>query len=178
MVGHILYDLYLTPSSHFSIRDFKLQLQSVHFGVLESLLQRVFILKFYKFYNKGHPGMTKMILLAHLHIWWPSIDNYIEKLVIFCRSCSQNARDPVRVPLHQWEVPAQPWQGLYMDIAGPYKDKMWLLVIDVYSKWPKICCLESATAEATIKHLRQILPHMVCCIKLFPTMVHNLLQLL
>jgi len=35
---------------------------------------------------------------------WPSIDDGIEKLVKACRSCSQNARDPVRVPLHQWEV--------------------------------------------------------------------------
>ena len=33
---------------------------------------------------------------------------------------------------------------------------MWLLVVDAYSKWPEIHSMESATAEATIKHLRQI----------------------
>ena len=43
---------------------------------------------------------------------------------------------------------------------------MWLLVIDAFSKWPEIHCMESTTAEATIKHLRQIfvthgLPHQI-----------------
>ena len=33
---------------------------------------------------------------------------------------------------------------------------MWLLVIDAYSKWPEIYCMESTTAETTIKHLGQI----------------------
>ena len=40
--------------------------------------------------------------LARLHVWWPGIDDEIENFVKTCRSCSQNARDPVRVPLHQW----------------------------------------------------------------------------
>ena len=33
---------------------------------------------------------------------------------------------------------------------------MWLLVVDAFSKWPEIHSMESTTAEATIKHLRQI----------------------
>ena len=33
---------------------------------------------------------------------------------------------------------------------------MWLLVVDAYSKWPEIHSMEPTTAEATIKHLRQI----------------------
>ena len=106
--------------------------------------------------HENHPGMTKMKSLARLHVWWPGIDDEIENFVKACQSCSQNARDPVRVPLHQWELPAQPWQRLHIDFAGPYKDKMWLLVIDAYSKWPEIHSMESTTAETTIKHLRQI----------------------
>ena len=86
--------------------------------------------------------IQKIKSLARLHVWWPSIDNEIEKFVKVCRSCSQNARDPFRVPLHQWEVPAQPWQRLHIDFAGPYKDKMWLLVIDAFSKWPEIHCMD------------------------------------
>ena len=33
---------------------------------------------------------------------------------------------------------------------------MWLLVVDALSKWPEIHSMASTTAEATIKHLRQI----------------------
>jgi len=105
--------------------------------------------------HEGHPGMTKMKSLARLHVWWPGVDKKIEQFVNTCSSCSQNARDPIKVPLHQWEVPAQPWQRLHIDFAGPYKNKMWLLVIDAFSKWPEIHSMES-TAEATIKHLREI----------------------
>jgi len=83
--------------------------------------------------------MSKMKSLVQLHAWWPGIDDHIVKA---CSSC-QNARDPVRIPLHQWELPAQPWQRFHIDFAGPYRDKVWLLVIDVYSKWPEIHCMES-----------------------------------
>ena len=106
--------------------------------------------------HEGHPGMTKMKSLARLHVWWLGIDEQIEQFVKTCEACSQNALDPVKVPLHQWELPAQPWQRIHVDFAGPFKNKMWLLVIDALSKWPEIHCMETTTAEATISHLRQI----------------------
>ena len=33
---------------------------------------------------------------------------------------------------------------------------MWFLAVDAFSKWPEIHTMETTTAEATIKHLRQI----------------------
>ena len=63
------------------------------------------------------------------------------------------ARDPVRVPVHQWELPLQ---RVHVDYAGPFKGKMWLLLIDAFSKWPEIHEMKSTTAEATISKLKQI----------------------
>ena len=48
------------------------------------------------------------------------------------------------------------WQCLHIDFAGPYRGKMWVLVMDAYSKWPELCMMQSTTAEATIKQLQQI----------------------
>ena len=62
----------------------------------------------------------------------------------------------MKIPLHQWELPAQPWQCIHVDFAGPFKNKMWLLAVDPFSKWPEIHSMESITAETTIKHLRKI----------------------
>ena len=62
----------------------------------------------------------------------------------------------MKIPLHQWKLPAQPWQRIHVDFAGPFKNKMWLLAVDAFSKWPEIHSMESTTAETTIKHLRQI----------------------
>ena len=73
-----------------------------------------------------------------------------------CNNCTETAHDPTKVPLHQWDIPAKPWQCLQKDFAGPYRGKVWMLVMDVYSKWPEVRMMESTTAETTIKQLKQI----------------------
>ena len=105
--------------------------------------------------HEGHPGMSRMKSLALLHVWWPSIDDDMESFVKACTNCAETASNPTKVPLHQWDIPAKPWQRLHIDFAGPYRGKMWMLVVDAYSKWPEIV-MESTTAETTIKHLQQI----------------------
>ena len=75
-------------------------------------------------------------------------------------------RQPTKVPLHQWDFPAKPWQRLHIDFAGPYQNKMWMLLIDAYSKWPEVHVMESTTTDTVIKHLQQIfathgLPHQI-----------------
>ena len=62
----------------------------------------------------------------------------------------------MKVPVHQWELPLHPWQRVHVDYAGPFKEKMWLLLIDAFSKWPEIHEMNSTTAEATISKLKQI----------------------
>jgi len=57
--------------------------------------------------HESHPGKTKMKSLVRLHVWWPGIDDQIENFVKACRSCSQNARVPIEIPLHLWELTAQ-----------------------------------------------------------------------
>ena len=106
--------------------------------------------------HAGHPGTTRMKSLARLHVWWPNIDKDIEHHTNACTSCATTARDPVRVPLHQWELPLRPWQRVHIDYAGPFKGKMWLLMIDAFSKWPEIHEMRATTAEATIFKLKQI----------------------
>ena len=100
--------------------------------------------------------MTKMKSLARLHIWWPGLTNRLNSFSRLVPHVSQNARDPIKVPLHQWEIPAQPWRRIHVDFAGPFKNKMWLFAADAFSKWPEIHSMETTTAEASIKHLRQI----------------------
>ena len=55
------------------------------------------------------------------------------------------ARDPAGVPLH-----------LHMDYAGPFRGKLWLVVMDAYSKWPEIHAMSTTTAQATIHQLRKV----------------------
>ena len=58
--------------------------------------------------------------------------------------------------MHPWDWPEHPWQRIHLDYAGPINGKMFLVVIDAHSKWMEVELVQSATAHATIEHLRMI----------------------
>ena len=47
------------------------------------------------------------------------------------------------------------WSRVHIDYAGPLEGKMFLLVIDAYSKWVEIHCTNTSTLTATIKLLHK-----------------------
>ena len=101
-------------------------------------------------------GIVKVKQLARSYVWWPCIDNEIEKLIKSCKSCQQEQRVPTAVPLHPWIWPSQPWVRVYLDFAGPFMGKNFLIAVDAFSKWPEIIEMTSTTAANTIRVLREI----------------------
>ena len=69
-------------------------------------------------------------------MWWPGIDDSIEKRVKSCIPCRQVKLSPPPAPLHPWVWPTKPWKRIHVDFAGPLFNKMYLLVLDAHSKWP------------------------------------------
>jgi len=45
---------------------------------------------------------------------------------------------------------------MHIDLAGPYFGRMYLLVTDVYSKWPEIVEMRNTTANKTVEELRKL----------------------
>ncbi|XP_011167523.1 uncharacterized protein K02A2.6-like [Solenopsis invicta] len=88
--------------------------------------------------HETHPGVVRMKSLARSHVWWPGIDSGIDSLVKSCTSCTVNRDNPAVAPLHPWSIPERAWQRLHIDLAGPFLNNMWLIMIDAYSKWPEI----------------------------------------
>ena len=43
-----------------------------------------------------------------------------------------------------------------MDFAGPFKGKMFLIVIDAFSKWPEVVVMQGTSADITVEKLRTI----------------------
>ena len=43
-----------------------------------------------------------------------------------------------------------------MDFAGPFLNRMFLIVVDAHSKWPEVIPMSSTTAVQTIQALRQL----------------------
>lgn len=110
--------------------------------------------------HEGHIGMAKMKGLARGYVWWPNLDKDIESKARNCHGCQEVARSPKAAPLHRWEYPAQPWQRLQIDFAGPLNGKMLLVCTDAHSKWPEIVIMKDTTAEETVGTLRTLFARM------------------
>ena len=76
--------------------------------------------------------------LACQLVWWPTLDSDIENMVKSRSTCAASGADPLPTVLHPWEWPRQPWSRIHVDYAGPMYGKMYLIIIDAYSKWLKV----------------------------------------
>ena len=94
--------------------------------------------------------------LARSFIWWPGMDKEIESRVKSCSLCNMNQSKPNKAPVHAWEYPAKAWERIHLDFAGPFMGKMFLVLVDAYSKWVEVECMSSITASALVKCLRKI----------------------
>ena len=104
--------------------------------------------------HDGHPGITRMKALARSVVWWPGIDQQIENKVHSCSSCQEVAHLPAPVQIHPWEWPSSPWTRLHIDFAGPFLGRMFLIVVDAYSKWLEVVPVQAANTTNTIAALR------------------------
>ena len=104
----------------------------------------------------GHQGIVKMKALARGKVWWPNIDKDIEEEVNRCQSCQSIRNRPPKVILHPWTWPNHPWQRVHLVLVGPFVDRMFLIVVDAYSKWLEVFPMAETTSEKTITVLRQL----------------------
>ena len=95
--------------------------------------------------HEGHPGISRMKSIARGFVWWPGMDSQLEEKVK-CEQCQFNRHSPAKVPLHPWKWTQRPWGRVHIDYAGPFLGKMFLLVIDAYSKWIEVSVMNVATS--------------------------------
>ncbi|XP_030847129.1 uncharacterized protein K02A2.6-like [Strongylocentrotus purpuratus] len=56
--------------------------------------------------HRGHQGMVRMKSLARMHVYWPGLDQDIERLVQACSSCQTMQTLPPAAPVNPWAWPA------------------------------------------------------------------------
>ena len=81
------------------------------------------------------PGVSPMKALKRSFVWWSNIDRGIENTVKRTNKL---------------------WVRLHLDYAGPYYNKMFLIIVDSLSKWIDMIPSSSATSEETIEKLRTV----------------------
>ena len=117
--------------------------------------------------HAGHPGIVRMKSAARAVVWWPGIDDDIERAVRTCRPCQESRCLPQRSELHMWPWPGRPWSRLHVDFAELTKGKYILVVVDSHSKWVEVEVMSSTASAPTVSKLRAMfarwgLPDMIC----------------
>lgn len=105
--------------------------------------------------HDAHPGMEQMKRLARSYVWWPRTDDEIEERVKSCHACQSSRNNPEIALLHPLEWPSKPWTLIHLDYAGPFMNKMFLIIVDTHTKWLDIHVTPSSTAAVTIEKLQR-----------------------
>lgn len=77
------------------------------------------------------------------------MNKQIEEMAKSCSSCHKVRNNPPLASLH-------PWDRVHIDFAGPFEERMFLVAVDAYSKWPEVAIMRSTTAEKTIEKLGEM----------------------
>ena len=106
--------------------------------------------------HSDHMGIVRMKAMARQYLWWPKLNSEIEEIARNCESCREQDPMPSKTTTASWDWPTGPWRRLHLDFAGPFMDRMFLIVVDAHSKWLEVFPLKTATSETTIKALRRL----------------------
>ena len=102
-----------------------------------------------------HPGVCAMKALARTCVWWPKMDEEIEREIKLCSVCQNVRSSPPSAPLIPWKWATRPFQRIHIDFCQKGSD-YFLVVIDSHSKWIEVQHMTSITTEKTINELRLI----------------------
>ena len=105
--------------------------------------------------HEGDTGIVRMKSFARGYVWWPNMDHELEQCVQACNVCQLQRKSPPVTPSHPWAWPDKPWSRIHIDYAGPIEGKMFLVVVDAYSKWLDVHMTSSTTTSATLELLRK-----------------------
>ncbi|XP_046671149.1 uncharacterized protein K02A2.6-like [Homalodisca vitripennis] len=106
--------------------------------------------------HSSHLGIVKMKSVARSYVWWNGIDEQITNMANSCSSCLRERNNPSKSQLHVWHYPSAPWERIHVDYLGPFKNKMYLIVIDAHSKWLEVGEVSSTSAKLAISFLREL----------------------
>ena len=56
---------------------------------------------------------------------------------------------PAKAPVHPLDWLERPWSHVHADYAGPFMGRMFLLLVNVHSKWSEVLPTTSATTPST-----------------------------
>ena len=103
----------------------------------------------------SHLSSTKTILRARISVFWPGLNADIKELTGNCQECAKHSSQQCTETLCNELVTTQPWIALACDLFE-YQGKIYLVVVDYYSKFIAVELVADHSAEKTINAFLQI----------------------
>ena len=105
--------------------------------------------------HDGHLGIEKCRERARSCVWWPGMSTDIKSLIQKCKHCAEKTVKQTKQPLISTELPKYPYQKVAVDLCEK-GGKMYMIVVDYYSRYIEICWLSDTSSSSVIKGLREI----------------------
>uniref|UniRef100_A0A915ED24 Integrase catalytic domain-containing protein n=1 Tax=Ditylenchus dipsaci TaxID=166011 RepID=A0A915ED24_9BILA len=68
-------------------------------------------------------------------------------------SCRKSSNQSYSKPLADRR---RPWKRIHIDFAGPFKGRMFLIVVYSFTRWPEIFEMNSTSAQSTVECLQKV----------------------
>ena len=89
------------------------------------------------------------------YVYWAGMDKDIENMVKSCKSCAAVAKAPP-IKFNPWSKTDKSWSRLYIDYTGPIKGPYFFVILDGFTKWPKVFKCKTPSTKTTIKVLQKL----------------------
>ena len=140
--------VYDAVAAELSVED-GLLLRGCRIVILTSLRQDIL-----RRLHTGHQGIVKCRERARQSVWWPGLSAQLEKMVRNCEECCKYQSQRAE-PLMPSVLPELPFQKVGTDLFE-WKKRVYLLLVDYYSRYIEIALLNSPTAAEVIAHMKSI----------------------
>ena len=111
-----------------------------------------------KLIHEGHFGLNKCKLHVKKTVYWPGLNDQLDKLILNCELCLKysqaKCKQSPNMALGQ-EIPVHPLTKLATDLFH-FEGESYLLVVDYTSRFCVMCKLSSMTAQHVASHFKLI----------------------
>lgn len=107
--------------------------------------------------HEGHAGIVGTKERLRSKVWYPRMDQDVERKVSTCKDCTYTSIPDPPQPITNTRMPEGPWEAVAMDFKEGFPNgESLLVVIDYFSRFAAVEILKPATAELTVLALRKM----------------------
>ena len=108
--------------------------------------------------HQGHLEIEKTKSQARQSLFWLNMDADITNTISNYEACLQYKKHQSAEPLKNHEIPDKPWTKVGTDLLK-IQGRIYLIVVDYYSKYFEISKLLNNTTTIVIKKMKTIFPN-------------------